>query len=128
MRHSLAKEILAATEEAVQALRIDHSSALFRALEKRERLIAELFGLDSSKPLPGFNASRVNQLVILYGKRHRDTISQIHKAEETLFLLFEKQLLRLKDVEKRLRNGHRWVDKARGALEIKAGSRIDRTG
>jgi len=128
MRQTIADEILESTDEAIQALRREHTSALEAALNSRERLIAELMGFPAGKPLPAFNPSWDSISARKYARTYQAKFIDIQKSETILFQLFHYQQHKLSQFRGKLRCGRRYTEGVRRTLEIHAGRRFDRQG
>jgi len=114
VRPKLAWEILEATEEAAKAARIEHTSALNAALDRRGRLIAELFGLDVDRPLPPFKRGTARRPPL--SEEERRLIEKAREKEAVLFRALDAQAARLNRESGTLRNGRQYMQ---GLRELK---------
>ena len=128
MKRSITAKILKATEEAAKAVRIDHRTALMKALAKREKLIAELFGFDPDQPLPEFVPGKSKEPVVVFNKIDRINLNHTRTVEESLFAAWSSNGRRLIAEEGRLRRGERYLHGMRDLNPAGNGKRFDCKG
>lgn len=120
--------LLEVSEAAMQAARIQHDSALEDALEEREHLLAELWGLDASEPLPAFSKE-------LAAKQRPDLsgvgpalIEKLRRMDRRLLTALDAHYQRLKEDDQKLARGSRYMAGIRANTAARMGKRLDTTG
>lgn len=128
-RITLLEEILALTNAAKDAARIEHDKVLNPALHKREKLIADLLGFDSSRPLPPHGTVKSpGPSNTMKSRESKALLKHICDSQGLLEQALEVRLNRLRGEEKLIHQGERYFRGLREIVSLKRGKLLDRQG
>ena len=124
----LVEELLAVSRDAVAAARVEHKSALRTALDRRERLLAEIWGFDTGSSLPEFSNELMAGRLSRIDGIDTNIVDELQQLDTRLLQALNAQLGRLHESENTLTRGRQYMIGMRAFTGLRNGKRFDRTG
>lgn len=125
---ALLDDLLASTREALQAARIEHQSALIKALARRGQIIARIWGFEPDEPLPDFSTQWAEKHRPMLTDNNRMVIDRVKSLERNLQLALNAQQGRLVDQQRQLNTGRRFANTMREHGGVNQVQRLDTMG
>ncbi|MBD3165008.1 hypothetical protein GF324_00250 [bacterium] len=116
MKDQLSEQLLQRTREARHAAQVDHEEKMMGSLMERRRLIAEMFGLDASRPLPPPDDSRISPEIRQWGRRHRKVLEEVKQEEQLLMKALHAKRERLLQGQGEVRLAGRYAEGMRATV------------
>ncbi len=110
---ALLDDLLESTREALQAARIEHHSALIKALARRGQVIARIWGLKPDEPLPDFSVQWAENHRPMLTDNNRMVVEKVKDMEVNLQRALNAQNGRLVDQQRQLNRGRRFANSMR---------------
>ena len=123
-------ELLSITEEAVRAARIDHRSEMKRLLRRREELLALLWKLDPSQPLPEHGVEKATLQPPSLTGHEKSLLKKVTSLDNKLLAYMQSNRDRLLSQRNDLRKGERVISGLRHLVRDgkTGGKRVDIRG
>ncbi|MDP8207688.1 MAG: hypothetical protein P9L92_13560 [Candidatus Electryonea clarkiae] len=127
-QNELLEELLVSTNDAWQAARIEHDTALDIALESRDKTIAMLFGFDPGQPLPAFSGFLSEKHTFNPKGKNLKKLRVVRRLQQNLEQALEKRSNRLQVEQGQVRKGSRYFHSIRENLRLVSGKQLDQLG
>ncbi|MBS1261897.1 MAG: hypothetical protein MAG453_01232 [Calditrichaeota bacterium] len=101
------------TEEALSQAKVEHIDAVNGTLRLRERVLARLWGFDTSDGLPAFSRELARSRSNPFARFDEDRVRELHELDRQLARVLEHNLGKLRRERKQLNEGRKYLDDVR---------------